>query len=209
MDNKPVLYGYSPSTYVRTARIVLALNDVDYDQVDVDVLGGETRLPEHLDRHPFGKVPVLDIDGMRLRETSVICRYLDETRDGPSCFPDDAKQRAKVNEAIGLYDHHGYRAMLEIAGYHLFPDFVGGQNDALREKALETAGTFFSMVMDDRYAFIAADRPNLADFIVAPVMFYVSMTPDADRVLALPGVRRWWDAINEVQVYKASEPVLG
>ena len=108
MSQKPVLYGYSPSTYVRTVRMVLADNRVDYEQVSLDVLAGETRLPEHLARHPFGKVPVLDIDGMRLRETDPICRYVDETRDGPSVIPGDAKARAKMAEAISLYTAYGY-----------------------------------------------------------------------------------------------------
>ncbi len=67
MANKPTLYGFDGSTYVRTVRMVLADKGIDYDQVPVNVLAGEPRQPEHLVRHPFGKVPVMDIDGLRIR----------------------------------------------------------------------------------------------------------------------------------------------
>ena len=77
MSDKPILYGFDGSTYVRTVRTLLAEKGAEYDQVPLNVLAGEPRLPEHLARHPFGKVPVLDIDGVRIRETDAICRYLD------------------------------------------------------------------------------------------------------------------------------------
>jgi glutathione S-transferase len=209
MTDKPVLYGYSPSTYVRTARMVLADNDVDYDQVSLDVLGGETRLPEHLARHPFGKVPVLDIDGMRLRETDPICRYIDETRDGPSVIPKDAKQRAKMAEAISLYVSYGYGALLGLAAYHLFPDFIGGKNDELRASQFEDAKKLLGLLMENADPWIIGGKATLADYFLGPVIFYVAMTPDADQVLSLPGVDRWWTAMQAHETFKATEPDLG
>jgi glutathione S-transferase len=209
MTDKPVLYGYSPSTYVRTVRMVLADNDVDYDQVSLDVLAGETRLPEHLARHPFGKVPVLDIDGMRLRETDPICRYIDETRDGLSVIPTDAKQRAKMAEAISLYVSYGYGALLGLAAYHLFPDFIGGKNDALRELEFEDSQKLLGLLMENADPWIVGSKATLADYFLGPVIFYVAMTPDADRVLALPGVGRWWEAMQAHETFKDTEPDLG
>lgn len=209
MSEKPVLYGYSPSTYVRTARMVLADNNVEYDQVSLDVLGGETRLPEHLARHPFGKVPVLDIDGMRLRETDPICRYVDETRDGPSVIPGDAKERAKMAEAISLYVSYGYGALLGWTAYHLFPDFIGGQNDELRAGQFEDARKLLGLLMEHADPWIVGGRATLADYFLGPVMFYAAMVPDADRVLSLPGVGRWWEAMQAHATFRATEPDLG
>jgi len=129
MSDKPVLYGFNGSTYVRTVRMVCLDKGVDYDQVPLNVLEGEPRQPEHLARHPFGKVPVLDIDGIRIRETDAICRYLEGTRPEPSLVPDDVKARARMNEAISVVNSYAYPALVGVAGYHLFPDFIGGQND--------------------------------------------------------------------------------
>ena len=121
MADKPVLFGFDGSTYVRTVRMFLMENGIEYDQVHVNVLEGEPRQPEHLARHPFGKVPVLDIDGMRLRETDAICRYLDETGPGQSRVPGDAKARAKMNEAISLINSYGYDALVGAAHHAGLP----------------------------------------------------------------------------------------
>lgn len=189
--------------------MVLADNNVEYDQVPLDVLGGETRLPEHLARHPFGKVPVLDIDGMRLRETDPICRYVDETRDGPSVVPGDAGERAKMAEAISLYTSYGYGALLGWTAYHLFPDFIGGQNDELRARQFEDARKLLGLLMEHADPWIVGGRATLADYFLGPVVFYVAMAPDADRVLSLPGVGRWWEAMQAHATFRATEPDLG
>jgi glutathione S-transferase len=45
--------------------------------VPVNVLKGEPCQPEHVARHPFGKMRVLDQDRFRIIETGVIAPYLD------------------------------------------------------------------------------------------------------------------------------------
>ena len=49
--------------------------------------------------------------------------------DGPSLTPEDPKNRARMMQDIGLIDSYGYDALIGAAGYHLFPDFIGGQNE--------------------------------------------------------------------------------
>ena len=99
------LWGFNGSTYVRTIRMLLLEKGVaNYEQVSVNVLTGETKTPEHLQRHPFGKVPVLDHDGIRILETSATARYLNEVLPGSSLIPASPKDRARMDMAIGLID---------------------------------------------------------------------------------------------------------
>ena len=42
-----------------------------------------------------------------------------------------------------------------------------------------------------------------------PIIFYVSLTPDAEQVLGVAYTRAWWDALNQVQSFTASAPDLG
>ncbi len=78
------LWGFNGSTYVRTVKMLLAEKGVtDIKQVPLNVLAGEPKSAEHLERHPFGKVPVLDHDGMRILETAAITRYLNDVLPGP------------------------------------------------------------------------------------------------------------------------------
>ncbi len=211
MPDKPVLYGFDGSTYVRTVRMILAEKGVDYDQVPVNVLAGEPRQEEHLARHPFGKVPVLDTDGIRIRETDAICRYLDETLPGPSFIPEDAKSRALMNEAISLINSYGYGALVGVAGYHLFPDFIGGQNEENRQASLKGSKTLLTLLMQNKgeHPWLAGDKPTLADYFLGPIMFYVSLTPDAEQLLAVPGVADWWQRMQEIESFKQTEPDLG
>jgi glutathione S-transferase len=78
--------------------------------VPVNVLAGEPRQPEHLAHHPFGKVPVLDHDGLRILETTAIVRCLNDVLPGNSLVPATPKDRARVDMVIGLVDSYGYGA---------------------------------------------------------------------------------------------------
>ncbi len=212
MTNLPVLYGFDGSTYVRTVRIILAKKAIAYEQVPVNVLAGETRTPEHLMRHPFGKVPVLDIDGLRLRETEAICRYLDDRSPEPSVVPGNAADRARMTEVINLIGSYGYGAMLGgVTAYHLFPDFVGGKNEEARAKGLADTTTLLALIMQIKgeKPWIAGDKPSIADYLLGPLMFYLSLTPDAGEVLAIPGVLEWWTAINADEDFVRSAPNFG
>jgi glutathione S-transferase len=211
MADKPILYGFDGSTYVRTVRMVLADKGIDYEQVPVNVLAGEPRQPEHLARHPFGKVPVLDIDGLRIRETDAICRYLEDIAPKPALTPGNAKDRARMNEAIGLIDSYGYGALVGVAGYHLFPDFIGGQNEAARQAALANSEKVLKLLMENKGAakWLAGDKPTLADYFLGPIMFYVALTPDADAVMSVPGVKAWWEAMQALDTFTMTAPDLG
>jgi glutathione S-transferase len=91
------LWGFNGSTYVRTVKMLLAEKGVtQFKQVPLNVLKGETRVAEHLKRHPFGRVPVLDHDGVRLLETTAIARYLDDVLPGKSLIPQSTKDRART-----------------------------------------------------------------------------------------------------------------
>ena len=211
MTARPALYGFDGSTYVRTVRMVLADKGVEYDQVPVNVLAGEPKQPAHLARHPFGKVPVLDIDGVRIRETDAICRYLDEIKPTPALIPANAKDRARMAEAINLINSYGYPSLIGAAGYYLFPDLIGGKNDAAHAICLDDAEKLLKLLMENKgdSAWLAGPAPSLADYFLGPILFYISLTPDAERLLAVPGVAEWWEAMQQVQSFKSTEPDLG
>ena len=155
------LWGFDGSTYVRTVKMVLAEKGVtDFKQVPLNVLAGEPKTPEHLERHPFGKVPVLDHDGMRILETTAIARYLNDVLPGKSLIPSAPKDRARMDMVIGLINSYGYGALIGgVAAYHLFPDFVGGKNEAMRKSGLENGRKMIELAMKTKGSspFIAGD----------------------------------------------------
>jgi glutathione S-transferase len=206
------LWGFDGSTYVRTVKMLLAEKGVTaFTQVPLNVLAGEPKTPEHMERHPFGKVPVVDYDGLRLLETSAITRYLNEVLPGPSLIPPTAEDRARMDMVIGIMDSYGYGALLGIAGYHLFPDFIGGRDDARQAAAVETADRVLSFAMKTKGAspFIAGEL-SLADFYLAPAVFYVSLTPEAEALFAgVEGFSGWWDRVQALPSYQSTAPSFG
>jgi len=162
-------------------------------------------------RHPFGKVPVLDHDGMRILETSAIVRYLNDVLPGKSLLPATPKDRARMDMVVGLVASYGYGALVGgVAAYHLFPDFVGGKNDAMRQAGIETGRKVVDFAMKTRGSspFIAGEL-SLADLFLAPVLFYVSLTPDKDAVLGAEGLADWWARVEALPSYRSTQPALG
>lgn len=203
------LWGFNNSTYVRTVKMLLAEKGVtDIEQVQVNVLAGEPKSPEHLKRHPFGKVPVVEVDGFRIIETPAILRYLDALLPGKKLVPDDLKAMARSAMTVSIIDSYGYGALIGgVVAYHLFPDFVGGKNEAVHHKAIEDGKLVVTEIMKIRGqdAFIARAEPSLADLYLAPIMAYVVLTPHKDEFLALPGVQSWWDKVTALPSFKATE----
>jgi glutathione S-transferase len=206
------LWGFDASTYVRTVKMVLAEKGfTQFKQVPLNVLEGEPKSPEHLERHPFGKVPVLDHNGMRILETVAITRYLNDVLPGKSLIPSTPKDRARMDMIIGIVDSYGYGALLGgVTAYHLFPDFVGGKNEAMRKGGLDNGGKVIKFAMETKGGspFIAGDL-SLADLYLAPILFYVSLTPDKDAVFGVEGYAEWWNRIQALPSFKETQPKLG
>lgn len=207
------LWGFDGSTYVRTIKMLLAEKGVaDFKQVPLNVLKGEPKELEHLKRHPFGKVPVVDYDDFRLLETAAIARFLNDTLPGKSLIPTDPKDRARMDMVIGLIDSYGYAALLGgVAAYHLFPDFVGGKNEESRQSGIEDGRKVIEFAMKTKGSspFIAGENLSLADLYLAPILFYVSLTPDKGAVFDAAGLLEWWNTMEALPSYQSTQPDLG
>ena len=206
------LWGFDGSTYVRTIKMLLAEKGVtEFKQVPLNVLEGEPKRPDHLDRHPFGKVPVLDHDGMRILETTAIARYLNDVLPGKSLIPATPRDRARMDMIVGVIDSYGYGALIGgVAAFHLFPEFVGGKNDAMHKGGIENGHKVIELAMKTKNSspFIAGEL-SLADLYLAPIAFYVSLTPDKDVVFDVDGFADWWTKIQAMRSFKDTQPDLG
>lgn len=207
--SKMKLWGFDGSTYVRTIKMLLAEKQYnDFEQVQLNVLAGEPKSAEHLTRHPFGKVPVLDHDGMRILETSAIARYLNDVLPGKALVPATPKDRARMDMVLSIIDSYGYGALVGgVAAYHLFPDFVGGKNDAMHDAGMDNGKKAIALAMQTRGAspFIAGDL-SLADLYLAPIAFYLSLTPDMPNLLAIEGFADWWARIQALKSFQDTPP---
>lgn len=106
------LYGLARSVYTRIARLALEEKGVAYTLHETEIFGPEGVPGDHLERHPFGRIPAFRHGDFGLYETGAITRYVDEAFPGPRLQPDDAVRRARMNQIISVLDAYAYRPMV-------------------------------------------------------------------------------------------------
>ena len=210
----PVIYGPAISTYVRTARLVCEEKGAAYELVDVDIMQGANKSPEHLARHPFGRVPAFEHDGFKLYETSAITRYLDAALPGPALTPAEPKGAARMQQAIAVVDSYAYGSMISaIVIQRVVMPMVGGVADeTVIAAAIPTAETSLAAFEEllGGGPFLAGDGLSLADLHLAPVMAYFSATPEGQaRLPSHPRLARWWGAVSSRPSMVKTQPPLG
>ena len=88
------LYDYAASANSYKARLLLALLELDYERVPVDIFAGDTATAAYRAKNPAGRTPVLELDsGEAIAESNAILLYLGE---GTPFVPDELRERARV-----------------------------------------------------------------------------------------------------------------
>jgi glutathione S-transferase len=211
----PIIHGPNYSTYVRTVRLVLEEKGAEYRLAEVDVLKGEHKAPDHLARHPFGKVPAFEHDGFALYETSAVTRYLDAVLPDPPLTPADPRGAARMQQAIAVVDAYAYPAMISaVFMQRMVTPMLGGTADeavvAAAMPNVELSLRAFEAMLDGGHAWLAGDGLSLADLHLAPVMAYFSGTPEGQRLLpGRPNLARWWGAVSSRPSMARTQPRLG
>jgi glutathione S-transferase len=82
------VYGFV--SYDRSGKVRWTLEELGlpFEYVSLDYEKGEAKTPEHLKRHPLGRVPVLEMDGITMFESVAICWYLAERFPTGNLLPD-------------------------------------------------------------------------------------------------------------------------
>ena len=196
------LYGFNPSTYVRTIRMLLHEKGIEYEQIPVNILAGEGQSAEHKRRHPFGKIPTLEADGVELYETDAIAELIEGQNSGaPSFIPEDTVARARMRQWMGTIDDYTYPQVVgTLVWQRVVNPAIGEDTDEQVVRDAMPDVEYHFGLFDEALGnapYLAGDTLTLADLYLAPIMGYVSMTPEGERLLAShDNVRRWWQEIE-------------
>ena len=154
------------------------------------VTPGTLRSPEHLARHPFGRVPVLEHDGFLLYETQAILRYLDCVLPNPALTPADPKRAARMDQVMNVNDWYLFPGVGNVIVFHrvVGPRVLGlTPDEAAIEAAMPKARAVFAelarLLGDQPY--FAGEAISLADLLVAPQLGFFTLTPEWE-VLGAP-----------------------
>ncbi len=91
------LYRNPKSGHCHRVELMLALLDLPYETIDLDMANGAHKAPEFLKISPFGKVPAIDDSGYTLADSNAILVYLVQTyAKGSQWMPEDPKTTAEI-----------------------------------------------------------------------------------------------------------------
>lgn len=89
-----IVHGVNLSTFVRKVRVALAEKGIDYELNPIQAMSGKS--PELLAMNPLGKIPVYEVDGIAIPDSSVIIAYLERTHPERPLYPQDNEQFARA-----------------------------------------------------------------------------------------------------------------
>ena len=142
-----------------------------------------SKSPEHLARHPFGRVPAFEHDGFSLYETQAILRYLDRVLPQPALTPADPRAAARMDQVMNINDWYLFHGVGNVIVFHrvIAPQLMGLKPDeAAIEAAMPKARTVFGELarLLGEQPFFAGDALSLADLMVAPAVAFFTATPE-------------------------------
>lgn len=199
------VYGHPASTCTRKVLCLLAEKGVSAEFVMVDIMKGAQKGADHLARHPFGVVPVLeDDDGFVLYESRAILRYLDAKLGGASLTPKDLKDHGRMEQWISVEQSYfsppAMKAILEV----FFAPMKGTTPDAdVIAKGKADAAKALDVMERELVGkeFLAGDF-SLAEITFAPYLQYLFDTKAGDIIAERPNVSAWAARILERPSWK-------
>ena len=191
---KTIVYGVPGSPYVRSALLGLEEKNAPYTLARMQF--GSTKEPSHLERHPFGRVPVLEHDGFMLYETQAILRFVDDVFPGERLQPADPYQAARMNQLVGIVDWYFRSQVSATISFNrlVAPRFGIAVDEGVVARALPDAERCLHEV--DRLrgdaAFLVGPQITIADLMLAPHMAYLAETPEGQAMLpSYPRLSAW------------------
>ena len=196
-----IVHSVPGSPFGRAVLIGLEEKGVAYR---LNALGpGGSKSPEHLKRHPFGRIPVLEAEGFSLFETQAILRYLDRRYPEPRLTPADIRSAAKMDQLMNISDWYLFQGVGNVIGFQrvIGPKLLGLPTDeAAIEAAMPKARTVFAELarqLGDHPYFVGSE-PSLADILIVPHIDFFRDMPEWEP-LAGPyaNLRQWLDRMAE------------
>ena len=207
--SKPAIIGFPQSTYVWTARAALGLKGVDYEFRPF--APPANRQPEHLARHPWGKVPAFEHGDVSLYETAAICDYVDTAFEGPALVPSGASERARARQIASICDCYLYPpGVVRYALQYIFPSGPdGAPNRETIDAAVPEIGKTLGVLADalgDKPWFVG-DGPTIADLYVGPLIAVLGMFPEGKGLVgANPNLAGLLGRLMEVPAFRDAAP---
>jgi glutathione S-transferase len=165
------LYYHPVSTTCRPILLFAADENIALDLELVDLFTGAHQQLPFSAVNPSQQVPVLEDDGFVLSEASAILKYLAD-KAGSAAYPQDLRQRARINECMdwfntGLYRELGYNLIYPQVLPHCKRKDPNAQAETLasgREKSQRWLGVLDQSILGAN-AYVCGAQISIADYL--------------------------------------------
>lgn len=201
-----VLSGFPQSSYVWSARAALAFAGVEHEFRPM--APGQHKAPDYVARHPFARVPLLEVDGQPIFETAAIMVWADQVGTG-ALFPTDPVQAAQVHQWVSVVNCYFYsRAVPNYILKHVFAGSDGPDADEIQAAlpAIEEVLDAIDVRLGEG-PWLVGDGPTAADLLVGVLLMGISRFPEGQAMLgARPKVGRLAGAVAGLAAVQGSAP---
>jgi glutathione S-transferase len=209
------LYHHGSSACAAKVRFALAEKQLPWTGRYVDILAGEQFKPAFLAVNPKAVVPVLVDDGEIIRESTVICEYLEDAYPAHPIYPSSPLERAHVRLWTKVVDEELHPACSAITyvvshrhailrnGAGSFDDYLSkGASEGVAartlkwryiQEGLSAPGAADKIRLYDLYLHRMEEALHGRDWLVGDAfsMADIAMAPYVNRLAALAMDRMW------------------
>jgi glutathione S-transferase len=183
---------------------------VKYKYTAMNPQTGDHKKPEHLARHPLGKLPTLTCDGHHIFESGAICRFL-ARNEGSEKYPKDPMKAAYVDQWMNFFTCHLGRNF----NAYTFENFakekfgMGKPNKVIADAAMKDIEAQLPVVDAHfkNHNFITGETLTIADLYA----FAYSENAEAGRIPLndFPSFNKWYRNIKGLDAVKRAHKILG
>lgn len=186
------LYDFELSGSCYKIRMLMNILGVKYESVNVDFVNKEHKTDKYVALNPFGEIPILDADGLILRDAQAIMVYLAKKYDKTNqWYPDDAESMGRINQWLST----GGGEVMNSAGARL----VKILNYPLDLEKLHAGANRVFKIMDAHLAnreFLELGHPTIGDIACFP---YTAMAGEGGIDLApYPNILKWIERMKRL-----------
>ncbi|KAK3092424.1 hypothetical protein FSP39_002668 [Pinctada imbricata] len=181
--------------FAEVARLILKVNDVEFEDVRIE----REQWPEMKPNTPQGKLPMLEIDGKKICQSSAIWRRLAREFD---MYGKDNDEATAIDTVLGSVDDL-WPSMRQMA----FGETEEIKNTAQKKVEEEVIPSFMNylkgVLQENAHPFLVGDKLSLADLafftaseqIAVKFPDFMSKYPEVakhrDRIAEIPKIKDW------------------
>jgi glutathione S-transferase len=187
-----MLYNEDVSGNCYKVRLFCSLLGIPIEIAPVDFASGAHKKSPVIDLNPFGQLPVLDDDGVVVRDSQAILIYLARKFDSEAWLPTDAVSMARVMQWLMVAENEIARGPADARRHDKF----GRKLDVVEARAhAKDILTIMDRHLENR-DWLVLDRPTIADIACMP---YVALSGEGGISLApYPAVVGWIGRIKRL-----------